>query len=375
VTLEPISFRYGLQASQCRVLIIDDQVEICALISHYLKADGYQTLQARSGKEARALIARQMPDLVLLDVLMHDTNGFDLCREIKQNKTTALVPVVLITSLDRKEDRIEGIKAGCDEFLSKPVHKDELRARVRSLLELQAAHRALEAERLAHEQQKQAAMRQAFERYVSPKVVEKILADGGQAFMAHNSQRRDAVALFADLRGFTRMSEALTPQQVVGILNRFFSTLTQVAHRHQGTILNMAGDCLLIGFGVPLPLPEPETCAMQTAFEIMRETRALVTAWQAEFNVTLGVGIGLNRGDVIAGNVGSPSYMSYTLIGDSVNVAARLTDLARPGEIICGAALRTCALATAGPGVIEHQFDTALKGKTGLFRAYGYTSA
>lgn len=359
----------------CTILVIDDQEEMLLLISRYLKMDGHHALTAQSGEAARIQLAAGTPDLILLDVLMHDVSGFDLCREIKAAPASRMVPVVLVTSLDGKEDRIAGIEAGCDEFLSKPVHRDELRARVRSLLRLQAARKALETEQLAKEQEKRAALRHTFERYVSPSVVEQVLqqGDGGAAsFMADAGSRRDAVALFADMRGFTRMSETLTPLEVVGILNRFFSTLTEVAHRHGGTIFSMAGDCLLIGFGVPLPLPDIERSALAAARDIVLETAPLVRHWQQQYGVSVGVGIGINRGEVIAGNIGSPSYISYTIIGDTVNVAARLTDLARPGEVVCAARMRPAAAAMTGWQVCEQEYTVALKGKALPVHAYGY---
>ena len=358
----------------CTILVIDDQEEMLVLISRYLKMDGHRAITAQSGAEARRQLAATTPDLILLDVLMHDVNGFDLCREIKAAPASRMVPVVLVTSLEGKEDRIRGIDAGCDEFLSKPVHRDELRARVRSLLKLQAAHRALEAEQLAQEQAKRAALRHTFERYVSPSVVEQVLQQTGSggSFMADAGSRRDAAVLFADMRGFTRMSETLQPLQVVGILNEFFSKLTEVAHRHGGTIFSMAGDCLLIGFGVPLPLPDIEKSALAAARDIILETAALVQAWQATYGVQVGTGIGINRGEVIAGNIGSPSYISYTIIGDTVNVAARLTDLAQAGEIVCADRMHASATALRAWWAQEREYNVALKGKALPVRAWGY---
>ena len=354
------------------ILVVDDQADMAALIAHHLKSDGYRTLIAGSGAEARFQLQQATPDLVLLDVMMHDANGFDLCREIKAAKETQLVPVVMITSLDSKEDRILGIRAGCDEFLSKPVHRDELRARVHSLLKLRDARQALEQEQLAAEQAKRAAMRRTFERYVSPSVVEQILNTGGKAFDDGGGERRDVVALFADMRGFTRMSETLAPQQVVGILNQFFSTLTEVAHHHDGTVLSMAGDCLLIGFGLPLALPKLEQSALRAACEIVVQIKPLAELWRANFGVEVGVGIGMNRGDVIVGNVGSQTYMSYTIIGDAVNIAARLTDLARMGEIVCTGTLRACADSMAQELVCVLQHEVTLKGKSQPVLASSY---
>ena len=343
-----------------------------ALVSHYLHSDGYAVQTAQSAAAARQQLAAALPDLILLDVLMEDMNGFDLCREIKAAPASMLVPVVMVTSLDGKQDRIRGIEAGCDEFLSKPVHRDELRARVQSLLNLQALRHTLEAERLTAEQAKRAALRVTFERYVAPSVVEHILADGAASFMADAGTRRDAVALFADMRGFTRMSETLPALDVVAILNLFFSTLTAVAHRHGGTIFSMAGDCLLIGFGVPLPLEDNERSALLAARAIMLESAPLVDTWQQQYGVQVGVGIGINRGEVIAGNIGSPSYSSYTIIGDAVNVAARLTNLALPGEIICAAPLHATAGAMRGLLLLERTFEVALKGKALPVPARGY---
>ncbi len=370
---DPAASQLGVPAP-CAILVIDDQEDMLLLISHYLKMDGHRAITAQSGAQARAELAAATPDLILLDVLMHDVNGFDLCREIKAAPASRMVPVVLVTSLEGKQDRIAGIDAGCDEFLSKPVHRDELRARVRSLLKLQAVRRELEAEQLAKEQEKRAALRHTFERYVSPSVVEQVLqqSDSGRSFMADAGSRRDAVALFADMRGFTRMSETLTPLEVVDILNRFFSTLTAVAHRHGGTIFSMAGDCLLIGFGVPLPLPDIERSALAAARDIVLETAPLVQHWQQQYGVSVGVGIGINRGEVIAGNIGSPSYISYTIIGDTVNIAARLTDLAHPGEVVCAARMRAAATGMTNWQAREQEYSVTLKGKALPVHAYGY---
>ena len=347
---------------------------MAALIAKYLESDGISSRTARSGNQARSAVQAQLPDLILLDVLLPDANGFDLCRALKADKTTAMVPVVLITSLESKADRILGIQAGCDEFLSKPVNRDELRARVTSLLKLQVARKALEHERSLIEEAKRVAIQQAFERYVSPGVVEQILTSGDNAFLQNNDSRRDVVALFADMRGFTRMSETLLPAQVVSILNQFFSALTEVAHRHNGTVLSMAGDCLLIGFGVPLTLPDIEWSGLLAARDIVRQIAPLKDRWKLDFGADVGVGIGMNRGEVIVGNIGSQSYMSYTIIGDAVNIAARLTDLAAPGEIVLTERLRAKAQSPDFQDslVDEQLMDTHLKGKTIAVKAFRY---
>jgi class 3 adenylate cyclase len=140
--------------------------------------------------------------------------------------------------------------------------------------------------------------------------------------------------MFADLRGFTAMSEMLKPKEVVALLNAFFTMLTEVAYRYDGTVFNMAGDCLLIGFGVPFAQDDDACRALAAAKEMQQEFIALEQEWLNTYQVKVGLGIGINKGDMIVGNVGSPSYMNYTIIGDSVNVASRLVNLAGSGEVI-----------------------------------------
>jgi len=316
-------------ANQIKILVVDDQPYDSLLISAYLREEGYQVLLAHSGEEAFQLVISQTPNIVLSDVMMPGMNGFEVCQRIKEREASMLTPVVLITSLDGQADRIKGIHAGADEFLSKPINREELMARVRSLLRYQQV-------RLQLEQAKKEQLKNMFKRYISPKWVDEILEhpEKAELTLVNQHDRQEAVILFADLRGFTAMSELLQPKAVVTLLNEFFTMLTEVGYRYDGTIFNMAGDCLLIGFGVPFYLDDAVPRALKAAIEMQREFIDLYAAWQRSYGVQVGLGIGINKGELIVGNVGSPTYMNYTVIGDTVNVASRLVDLAKEGEII-----------------------------------------
>lgn len=315
-------------SSQIKILVVDDQAYEVLLISTYLREEGYQVMTANSGVEALDIIATQLPNIVLSDVMMPGMNGFELCHNIKARQQSVLTPVVLVTSLEGQKDRIEGLQAGADEFLSKPINREELMARVRSLLRYQHARYQLEQ---AHKEQ----LRNMFKRYISPKWVDEILENPEKAeILVDQQNRQEAVILFADLRGFTAMSENLEPKQVVALLNEFFTMLTDVGYRYDGTIFNMAGDCLLIGFGVPFFQEDSALRAIHAATDMQQEFCHLCRSWQEVYNVKVGLGIGMNKGEIIVGNVGSPSYMNYTVIGDTVNVASRLLGLAGWGEII-----------------------------------------
>lgn len=146
--------------------------------------------------------------------------------------------------------------------------------------------------------------------------------------------------MFADMRGFTRMAERLQPPQVFELLNEFFEVLTTIAARHQGTVFNMAGDCLMVGFGVPVAQPDGGIRALRAAREMLGNFAQVAQQWRERLGVDTGLGIGINEGDVVAGDIGSNGYLNYTLIGDTVNIAARLSQRARAGEVLFSNALK-----------------------------------
>jgi class 3 adenylate cyclase len=185
-------------------------------------------------------------------------------------------------------------------------------------------------------------LRQTFRRYVSPKVADKILEDSQlrDTLLSTADVRAHVVVLFADLRGFTSISEQLAPHDVVPLLNEYFSLLTEITFRHEGTVFHMAGDCLMLGFGVPLEQADSPQRAVRAAREMLIGFGELARGWKERYDVDAGLGIGINEGDVVAGNIGSSSYMSYTIIGDTVNIAARLCQRARAGEMLFSRALK-----------------------------------
>jgi adenylate cyclase len=212
-----------------------------------------------------------------------------------------------------------------------------LKTRIEALLRAGAVRRKLAAAQLEAEiKRREDVLRQTFRRYVSPSLADKILEDAQlrESLLSAAEIRTHAVVLFADLRGFTSLSERLAPHEVVPLLNEYFSLLTDITFRYEGTVFNMAGDSLMLAFGVPLEQPDSPARAVRAAQEMLDGFAALADRWKTRFQIEAGLGIGINEGDVVAGNVGSPSFMSYTIIGDTVNVASRLCQRARSGEIL-----------------------------------------
>jgi class 3 adenylate cyclase len=318
-----------------RVLLVDHSPDDRLLMSLYLRRSGVEILTASNGEEALQITAAKFPDLVVLDLMMQGMSGFEVCKRIKSNPDTALTPVVFLTSADNREDRIKGLQAGADDFFSKPVQRDEFLVRVKSLL---ATHQARKQDATAGQAMSADATETPtrFERDVPRRLMDRILAT--REVNAHApggyQSRFDAVILFADLRGFTRMAEQLAPTQVVLLLNQYFSLLTEVAYRYEGVIFNMAGDALLVGFGVPFEQPDAAGRAINCGYEMLSAFETLSSDWKTQYGLETGLGVGVNKGEVVAGNVGSPAYMSFTIIGDAVNIASRLMQRARAGELL-----------------------------------------
>ncbi|MBS0367249.1 MAG: adenylate/guanylate cyclase domain-containing protein [Proteobacteria bacterium] len=220
---------------------------------------------------------------------------------------------------------------------------ESLRARIEALVRAGSVRRKSAVAQLEAEiRRREEALRQTFRRYVSPRVADKILADVQlrDTLLQAADTRAHVVVLFADLRGFTSISEQLEPADVVPLLNEYFSLLTEITFRHEGTVFHMAGDCLMLGFGVPLEQADCARRAVDAATEMLAGFSELARSWKERYGIDAGLGIGINEGDVVAGNVGSPSYMNYTIIGDAVNVASRLCQRARAGEMLFSSTLK-----------------------------------
>lgn len=330
-----------------RVLLVDHSPDDRLLMSLYLRRSGVEILTASNGEEALQITAAKLPELVVLDLMMQGMSGFEVCKRIKSNPVTALTPVVLLTAADNREDRIMGLQAGADDFFSKPVQRDEFLVRVKSLL---ATHQARKQQAAAKnsEQGDSPGTPQNFERNVPRRLMDRILSTpevDGHAPGGYQS-RFNAVILFADLRGFTRMAEQLVPTEVVLLLNQYFSLLTEVTYRYEGVIFNMAGDSLLVGFGVPFEQADAAERAIKCGADMLAEFETLSSKWKAKYGLETGLGIGVNKGEVVAGNVGSPAYTSFTIIGDAVNIASRLMQRARAGELLLSERVMLALLAS-----------------------------
>jgi class 3 adenylate cyclase len=175
-------------------------------------------------------------------------------------------------------------------------------------------------------------LKNAFQRYVSPEVIEEILAEPDKNYM--KTDKRTMTVLFSDLRGFTAMSEKLEPEQVVEMLNEHFEVMSEIILKNRGTLDKFVGDEIMALFGAPVYTESHALKAIKTALEMQKAQDELSKKFKKKFGVDVEVGIGINTGDMVVGNIGCKQRMDYTVIGDSVNTAARLCSSAKSGQIL-----------------------------------------
>lgn len=330
-------------ASPGRILVVDDNAANVKLLEDLLRYHGYEVEAAFDGESALAMLRENTPDLLLLDVLMPGLDGHEVCRAVREDPALAMLPVVMVTALEDREERVRGLEAGADDFLSKPLNPPELVARVRSLLrirrlyetvqrqaaQLAAWNRTLEArvaEEVAHVEKLQ-----RLKRFFSPQLAELILAGGADDPL--ESHRRDVTVVFLDLRGFTAFAESAEPEQVMTALGEFHGAMGRRVLEYQGTLERFTGDGLMVFFNDPLPIQQPARRAVEMAFAMQEDALKLAAQWKRR-GYDLGLGIGIAQGYATVGAIGFEGRIDYGAIGTVTNLASRLCDLAEPGNIL-----------------------------------------
>ena len=306
-----------------RILAVDDNKQNLTLLQKALTAAKYDVVTATDGPTALAFTQVETPDLVLLDVMMPGMSGYEVCKRIRATETTRLLPVVMLTALSELSDRIRGIEAGADDFLSKPFNREELLTRVRSLLRIKTLHDDLET--------KNGLLRTLFKRYVSEEVAEEIVADPSR-HLKLGGEKSEVTVLFGDLRGFTPLAESLDPQDAVDILNVYLTNVVDAVFEFRGTLDKFRGDGIMAFFGAPVRREDDPANAIRCALAIQERLKGIT--FPKFPDLRLHMGIGINTGVVLVGNIGSERRMDYTVIGDEVNVAQRFESNAGPGQIL-----------------------------------------
>lgn len=328
--------------TRARILVVDDTPHNVKLLADLLGARGYDVITAGSGSQALECLVAHPLDLVLLDVVMPGMSGYEVCRAIRASDATRLLPVVMVTALDPTEERVKGIEAGADDFLSKPIHTAELLARVRSLLRIRELHETVrdQARQLADwNRELELRVAQQVERlgrlermkgFFSPQIAELIAGDGHGLLQPH---RRRVTVVFLDLRGFTSFAESAEPEEMMELLREYHAEMGRLVLEHEGTLERFTGDGLMIFFNDPLEIDEPEARAITMALGMRERAGEILSRWKRQGH-ELGLGIGITSGYATLGLIGFEGRWDYAALGSVTNQAARLCDAAADGQIL-----------------------------------------
>ena len=326
-----------------KILVVDDTPRNVKFLVDLLGVKGYSVVTATSGAEALQQVAAENPDLVLLDVVMPDMSGYEVCRQIRANAGTAILPVVMVTALDPTEERIKGLDAGADDFLTKPINQAELLARVRSLLRIKELYDTVQdqstkltewnrnLEQRVQDQVGQLERLGRLKRFFSPHLADLIVAGGAEDPL--KTHRREVAVVFLDLRGFTQFAETADPEEVMSVLREYHAEMGTLILAHEGTLERFTGDGIMIFFNDPLPVPNPAERALRMALAMRERVSALTDKWRKS-GYDLGFGVGLAQGYATIGAIGFEGRWDYGAIGTVTNLAARLCGEAKPGQVL-----------------------------------------
>ena len=325
-----------------KILVVDDQPMNIKLLAGILEVKGYEVTTSDSGADALAKMKANTPDIVLLDVMMPGMNGYEVCQAIRADPLLRALPVVLVTALDPSE-RVKGLEAGADDFLTKPINQPELLARVRSLLRVKEYHDTIQAqpgelrewnEKLEQRVQDQVSQLERMGRlkgFFSPQLAEAIVSGGGDELL--KPHRREIGVVFLDLRGFTAFTESTEPEEVMNVLAEYHNLVGSLVTQHQGTIEHFAGDGMMIFFNDPIPLANFAKEAARMCVALQQQFAPLRQSW-AKRGYDLNLGAGLAVGYATLGSIGYEGRWDYAAIGSVTNLTARLCSEAKGGQIL-----------------------------------------
>ena len=344
-----------------RILVVDDVADNVEILRMRLTSLGYEVVVAEDGEQALAMVAETLPDLVLLDIMMPKIDGLEVVRRMKADPTLPFIPVILVTAKAGQKDVVAGLDAGGDDYLTKPIDHGALVARVRAMLRIKALHDEVQAlnQGLAT---KVAAQVEELERvgrlrrFLAPQLAHAIVSAGDEKVLENH--RREVVALFCDLRGFTGFSETAEPEDIMQVLSEYHGAVGPLIRKYEGTLDRFTGDGMMVFFNDPLPCPDAPERAARLAIEMRDSVAALIPTW-ARRGHRLGFGIGMAQGHATLGRIGFEDRFDYTAIGAVINLAARLCAEAADGQVLLSGRLAAAVEAMAD---VEDLGERSLRG-------------
>ena len=332
------------------ILIVEDNPASLDILQTRLKTHNYEVITATVGEEGLVKARKKQPDLILLDIMMPKMDGLEVCRRLKGDPSLPFIPIIMVTAKADSKDVVAGLEAGGDEYLRKPVDHAALVARVKSMLRIKELHDTVceQSARLEEQSAQLAEWNQMLEqrveqqltelervgrlrRFLSPQLAELIVSPEDERIL--ESHRSEIAVVFCDLRGFTAFSEIGEPEEVMGVLQEYHSTMGTLIFRFEGTLERFTGDGLMVFFNDPLPCPDPAARAVRMSLEMRKRVGDLSEKWRKR-DYQLGFGVGIAQGYATLGKIGFEGRFDYAAIGTVTNLASRLCDKAQAGQVL-----------------------------------------
>ncbi len=334
------------------VLVVDDNRLNRLKLARGLEQQGYSVNTAENGREALEMLRSTSFELLLLDIMMPVMDGFQVLEEMKSDPGLRDIPVIVISALEEMDSVVKCIEMGAEDHMPKPFDPTLLNARIGA---------SLEKKRLRDEVVEQLNfIRDIFGKYVPESVAKQIVAGKGVL----EPTQTTATILYTDIESFTSTAESVPPKQVVQMLNEYFPAVIEPITRHGGVVNQFQGDAMLVTFNIPIQDSQHADHAVNAALEIQKLLKGRTFA-----GIPLRTRIGINTGEVIAGNVGTGDRMNYTVHGDAVNLAARLEQLNKQHGTLVLISESTVALLN-GEHPIEPLGEVEIRGKTQSVRIF-----
>ena len=339
------------------ILVVDDGEDNRDMLARRLRRQGYEVQTAAGGRAALAALAESPVDLVLLDVMMPDLDGYAVLERLKTDPTRRDIPVLMISALDDLDSVVRCIQLGAEDYLGKPFDPVLLQARIGACLEKKRLH-----DQEARQRRELAALNQTLERRVadqvaqlerlgrlkrffSPQLAELIVAGGAADPLSPH--RREITVVFVDLRGFTAFAESAEPEELMGVLREYHAEMGRLILAHEGTLERFTGDGMMVFFNDPVEVPDPAPRAIRMAIAMRDQSAGLAARWQKR-GWDLALGVGIAQGYATIGAIGFEGRVDYGAIGTVTNLAARLCGEAGGGQILISA-----RVAAAVEGMID----------------------
>ena len=288
-----------------RLLVVDDNKVNRLLLARSLDLQGHRSALAENGRVALEMLRREAFDLLLLDIEMPELNGFEVLEQLKADRQLRDIPVIVTSSVEGVANVVRCIELGAEDYLAKPVNPVLLKARIGA---------SLEKKRLRDQQ------KELVRRFATSEVAQDLAESG----FALGGRRVHGSVMFSDIRGFTALVESQPPEETIELLNTYYTLMFDAITGHGGVVNQMIGDGLMAIFGAPLQLDDPCGAAVRAAQEMIDMIGLYNAERAAEGKAAIAIGIGIATGEMVAGYTGTQTRATYTCIGDTVNLAARL---------------------------------------------------